>query len=235
MADDILPLSLVGGQVRTQHRWCTQCGKSKPITEFEKRTATRRRRICKECVNLNNRREWEENPDRKAYQDEWRKANLDKISAYSKRSYEKARTDLKRWFSKGLTTTRGYCKRKGDAFDLTADYLVELFNSQNGLCALTGRVMLYGSEGVQRDSVSIDRIDHEGGYVIGNVRLVTYQANAARNRFSDDELFAFCEAVLAVRDAHEPNDAPTTPAEERAAARRDPRQVWLPLGEEAAP
>jgi len=66
---------------------------------------------------------------------------------------------------------------------------------------LTGRDLLVGSKGQKRDSISIDRIEPAKGYVLGNVRLVTYQANMARGQFPDDELFSFCEAVLARRAA----------------------------------
>jgi len=38
--------------------------------------------------------------------------------------------------------------------------------------------------------------DPTRGYVRGNVRFVTLMGNLARNRFSDTDLIAFCEAVV---------------------------------------
>jgi hypothetical protein len=132
---------------------------------------------------------------------EWQKKNPEKRAAQFQRTYERSRTNLPRWIGRNLATIRGYCKRRGIECSVTTAELVAMYAGQEGRCALTGRALILGSKGQQRDSISIDRIEAGGSYSFGNVRLVTMQANMARGPYSDADLFAFCEAVLATRAA----------------------------------
>jgi hypothetical protein len=192
MAAETLSLSLPEA---TAKRRCRKCWVVKPLDEFERRGAGQRRgRICKECRNAT--RDPAENRRRAK---EWAKANPEKHNAQTRRNHEARRTDVARWIASNLRSTRARCKVKGIECSVSAEQIVQLFTEQEGLCALTGRQMVYGSRGQQRDSLSIDRIVPALGYVAGNVRLVTYQANMARGALDDDELIAFCEAVLASR------------------------------------
>ena len=45
-------------------------------------------------------------------------------------------------------------------------------------------------------SASLDRIDNSKGYVQGNVRFVSVMFNFARNKFSDEEVIEFAQAVI---------------------------------------
>lgn len=199
MAEATLPLPLPEGKTRLEMRRCRVCHESKPLHRFEIRGPGRRRACCRDCINARQRAEYAAKPSRRAYLRKWDAQNLEKKRAYGRISYRKARSDLKSALTKTLSAKRSYCNRRGIEMTITADDVVDLYNSQGGLCALTGRTLVWGTVGVQRDSLSIDRMDQSAGYVPGNIRLVTYQANFARNAFSDQELFAFCEAVLQVR------------------------------------
>jgi len=80
-------------------------------------------------------------------------------------------------------------------------YLVELYKKQKGLCAITGFAMKMdrGSKATDPNhkyNISIDRIDNARGYVVGNVRLTTKQANIMRNRLEDHELLLWAAAIL---------------------------------------
>jgi hypothetical protein len=145
---------------------------------------------------MNARRDPEDNRRRVK---EWQQKNPEKKRAQDAISRERSRTDLIKWIAWNLRSTKGTCKRRAIEFSLTASQVQELYERQCGKCALTGRALIFGSKGVQRDSLSLDRIEVGGPYAIDNVRLVTMQANVARHRFDDEELFAFCEAVLATR------------------------------------
>jgi hypothetical protein len=199
MADATLSLPLVGGQAQVPLRRCRRCHEAKPITDFAWKERGVRRSICRGCEAARQRADYARKPSRKAYQDRWRAVNSEKKRAYSRANYRRTRLDLRRAMAKTLDAKRAWCKRRGIECAISADDIVTLFNEQRGICALTGRSLVWGAEGVQRDTLSIDRIDQSRGYVLGNIRLVTYQANFARNRFSDEELFAVCEAVLATR------------------------------------
>ncbi|KAA0686014.1 hypothetical protein DTW90_34575 [Neorhizobium sp. P12A] len=179
-----------------QMKVCNRCSVEKHLGEFHTRRETGRPRAeCKECYRkaVTDRRDPIAN---RARVKAWQAANPEKRKALYKKIYEGMRTDISRWAASNLRTSRAYCRKRGIPCEITGADVASLFDQQQGKCALTGRPMVFGSKGQQRDSLSIDRIDAEQGYIIGNVRLVTYQANMARGMFSDDELVSFCRAVL---------------------------------------
>lgn len=94
----------------------------------------------------------------------------------------------------GLKIKAMHCRRKGG--DVTPPQLLELWNKQNGLCALTGRKMLIRTNDHDPDCVSVDRIEAGLPYTISNLRLVTWQANAARGAWTDAQLLSFCKDVV---------------------------------------
>ena len=69
--------------------------------------------------------------------------------------------------------------------EITFDYLLNLWNNQNGKCSATGIKMTHCFKNL--NSVSIDRIDNLNGYVQSNVRLVCKWINTGRlNNNIDD-------------------------------------------------
>ena len=75
-------------------------------------------------------------------------------------------------------------------FNLTKEYLNDLFESQNGLCAITGDSL----EDINK--ASLDRINSNKPYIEGNVQWVTVQANKSKHILSMQELYEFCHKVL---------------------------------------
>ena len=86
--------------------------------------------------------------------------------------------------------------------NITAQDLLDLWVSQNGICPFTGwRLELpLTSNGwktpVSASRASLDRKDNSKGYEKGNVRFVSYMANIARGTMTDEELIRFCNAVV---------------------------------------
>lgn len=91
-------------------------------------------------------------------------------------------------------------KNKGET-NLTPEYLKEVWDSQKGICPLSGLEMILPEDtggwikGKQPNNASMDRIDNNNGYIKGNVRFITVMANLARADFSDKEVIEFCQAV----------------------------------------
>ena len=77
-----------------------------------------------------------------------------------------------------------------DLFDLTKEYLWNLFTLQKQLCAITGDFI----ENIK--DASLDRIDSSIGYIKGNVQWTTVQANRSKHIMSTKELIEFCNKVL---------------------------------------
>ena len=94
------------------------------------------------------------------------------------------------------------CRQRNKDFDLTLEYLKELWESQNGVCPFTGFELEARTYDGKSDnplnirSASVDRIDNSKGYVKGNVRFVSVMFNFARNTFSDEEVIEFAQAVV---------------------------------------
>ena len=88
-----------------------------------------------------------------------------------------------------LNGIKGNEKRISKGFDLTLDFLLELWKKQDGKCALTGIEMTHkkGKGTHYFSSLSIDRIDSKLGYVKSNVQLACMWANGAKGTFSIEE------------------------------------------------
>ncbi len=84
-----------------------------------------------------------------------------------------------------VCVARGSAKKKGLPFDLDGPYLMDVYDSQSRLCFYTDRVMStdFGI-GVFKDTLSIDRIVPEKGYVKGNVVICCYKINSVKNDLS---------------------------------------------------
>lgn len=125
---------------------------------------------------------------RRANNKEYRVANAARIAV--KMKAWKDNNPLKA----GLKIKAMHCRKKGG--DVTPPQLLELYEKQNGICALTGRKMLIRTNSHHPDSLSVDRIKAGLPYTISNLRLVTWQANAARGAWTDEQLLSFCKDVI---------------------------------------
>lgn len=82
-------------------------------------------------------------------------------------------------------------------FDIDLVYLLQIYEQQNGRCALTGVEMTYSAgQGRVTTNISIDRINSGFGYVRGNVQLVCDIANRMKQDLSSDELKVWCHRIL---------------------------------------
>lgn len=98
------------------------------------------------------------------------------------------------------------CKVKGLPFNLTKKYLLDRLNSNGWKCELTNLPMRSVKssldekyKGFHLDSISLDRIDHKGGYIKDNVRFVLNQVNIFRSSGSDERMYKIAEALLNYR------------------------------------
>jgi hypothetical protein len=74
-------------------------------------------------------------------------------------------------------------------WDLRMWILWRMWRKQDGKCAVTGMPMspAKGTWSIKNPwAISIDRIDHNEGYTIGNTRLVTHWYNNAKNTWTDE-------------------------------------------------
>lgn len=85
-------------------------------------------------------------------------------------------------------------KRRGLEFNITIQYAWELYERQEGRCALTGVPISFGRWHKQ-PTASLDRIDNEKGYVEGNLQWVHKSVNIMRNIYSVEHFVQVCLLV----------------------------------------
>lgn len=92
---------------------------------------------------------------------------------------------------------RNRCKARCLPYDIDYTYLLELWNKQEGRCALTNIDMETGSSIPRKPfTVSVDRIEPSRGYTKGNVRLVCLIVNVSLGDFGEEAFRQMAEAYL---------------------------------------
>lgn len=91
-----------------------------------------------------------------------------------------------------ISTWKYHADRRGYEFTLTNDQLDAIWDSQQGLCALTGLPLTLSGDCL----VSPDRIDNSVGYVDGNVRFTTKLANYMRRSLTDAQLVQMAQKIV---------------------------------------
>ena len=99
---------------------------------------------------------------------------------------------LMRWHGvKDRANQNGYCIE----FDWT--FLRELWNIQEGKCAISGIQMTYEMfNGRIPTNVSVDRIDSTRSYEKDNIQLVCMAVNQMKSDMSLEQLLYFCEQII---------------------------------------
>lgn len=94
---------------------------------------------------------------------------------------------------------KGSANRRHLSFNITIEYLWDLFLKQNRRCALTNELLTMptranGSKLLY--SASLDRIDSSIGYEIGNVHWVSKDINLMKQKFTSERFLELCEQVV---------------------------------------
>lgn len=84
---------------------------------------------------------------------------------------------------------------RGYSWNLTPEEINELYEEQEGLCALSGLSIGWSKVGWDH-TASIDRIDNSEGYYLENIQLVHKKINMMRGSLSVDEFLELCAAVI---------------------------------------
>lgn len=121
-----------------------------------------------------------------------------KRNAYLRRK-EKNRgsKDLNRLLYERFHGLKDRARKKDIQCNIDLQYLHELWNTQKGLCALSGIPMTYYFDsGRVPTNVSVDRIDSNLGYIKGNLQLVCMAVNQMKSDLTIEQLKYFCKSIL---------------------------------------
>jgi predicted transcriptional regulator len=91
------------------------------------------------------------------------------------------------------TSIRLRADSKKLSFEITKEYIWNLFLKQGRKCALSGVPLGFG-KGTQK-TASLDRIDSEKGYVKGNVQWVHKDVNYMKTDFPQEEFIEYCRLI----------------------------------------
>lgn len=156
---------------------CSGCLEWKSVDDFypAENTFHKRETRCKSCTKIR---------QRNYYNDDIERYLAASAKAHLKSSMRTAGTERR--------------KKLHSQSQVTTKVLIDLWRSQNGMCAITGVQMtaLRGMGHAVQTNVSIDRIDSNGGYTLDNIRLVCKAVNVMKYVLSDAELLEWASRIL---------------------------------------
>jgi hypothetical protein len=85
-------------------------------------------------------------------------------------------------------------RRFRDNNELTPEWIMEKLKT--GVCEVTGLPFTYTLNARNPWSPSLDRIDPNIGYTLGNTRVVVWIYNAAKNVFTDADVHLMAQALI---------------------------------------
>ena len=153
---------------------CLVCGRSLDPSEFDSHTeyAIRGHRDgrCKACKRKQNQEA------RKNYDNE-------------KRLYKTIQSRV--------LNASGRAKRKGIPCTITKEFILDLWNKQNGLCAISKIPMTYEMDaGRVYTNISIDQIEQGKGYTEDNVQLVCMAVNQLKSDWDMNTVKYICKMII---------------------------------------
>lgn len=110
------------------------------------------------------------------------------------------------WYKITTTKVHRRTKRNNLEFNVTKEYLNDLFIKQDGKCGLSGLEITFPKRWNDKSyTASLDRIDSSQGYVVGNVQWVHKHINVMKNIYPQDMFIYLCNKVA---ETHKTNELP---------------------------
>jgi hypothetical protein len=104
------------------------------------------------------------------------------------------------FLARAITLTRYEAKnRRNLEFNIDLAYLIDILQTQNNRCALTGWELEFThGGGLHRTNplvCTMDRINNNQGYIRGNIQLTCWKPNKIKNDMSNEDFIRMCKAV----------------------------------------
>jgi hypothetical protein len=106
-----------------------------------------------------------------------------------------------RWKGIGDLSLTTMCRIKRNAqvrdlqFEVSIEYLWQLYQQQDAKCALTGLQIDFGEKTTDPNDASLDRIDSNQGYVDGNLQWVHKDIQKMKMDLPQDRFIELCKLV----------------------------------------
>lgn len=188
---------------------CKNCQIEKPFSDFRTSDLGRYIAFCRPC---DNKRRTVYNQVKRATNPEW----VEKERLRNKRRYardkskptfiERERKRVQRQregkpyrIRSMFYSTKSSAAKRGIPFLLSKSDIAVQVELQAWTCARTGLSFDLRSFGGQLPfGPSVDRIDSNRGYEPGNIEIVCYMYNCAKNRFTHEDVLTFAQALVSV-------------------------------------
>ena len=102
---------------------------------------------------------------------------------------------LAKFIYRKYQVAKSSAKRKNLNFDLSPEFLLELYNKQEGKCYYTGIKMLM-NQSCNPHLLSLDRINSTLGYTKNNVVFCCFHVNIMKRDLTINEFFQFCKQIV---------------------------------------
>lgn len=106
---------------------------------------------------------------------------------------------LDRFWTKRFRNVRASIAGRGIFVGVDKDDVLGLYLKQEGCCALTGMQMNWWTKGsaVRKAdaSPSVDRIDSNGDYILGNIQIVMTVVNVMKNNLPQQTFIQLCQQI----------------------------------------
>lgn len=137
-------------------------------------------KVCQRCKKereLSEFKEYRKNTCRECY------------NIYQKDLMNKRASNLEGYLQAQIINIRNHKTRSKHELNLDLDFLKELYNKQNGKCALSNIELQIGYNRKNPYTLSIDRIDSDKGYTKDNVQLVIAAINTFKANYNVKDIF----------------------------------------------
>jgi len=154
---------------------CFKCKSFKKTDEFSKNRNSKDgfSKLCKECYS-----------------------NYDCVKNGYKKKSSILKTDIVKYFEYKTNSFKTKCKLKNLNFDLDNDILYQIFIKQNKKCYYSGIEMKHNVGCSDYNSISVDRLNPELGYIKENVVLVAFNINSLKGMMNEQEFKEFLDKII---------------------------------------
>ena len=121
----------------------------------------------------------------------------EKRSVFNHKNHQTWNDSYSRWVQRHLyKSTQSNAKSKGVINTLSASTLIQMWELQDGKCAISGLDLVWGKHHLRK--ASVDQIRPQGGYTLENTWIVCYGYNLLKNKFSLTELLELYPQAIEV-------------------------------------
>jgi hypothetical protein len=175
--------------IRNQVQHCSVCGEAGHKKSFH---TERTEKTCGECKNTfpleNFRTKKSTNGLTRSPYFSWLCIDCDKA-----KSAARYRSSPKNRMSYLLNSAKSRCRASNIPFDISIDYLTDIFTAQDGLCYYTKQLMTLETG---RNGISLERKEPSLGYIKNNVVLTTWIINNMKRDLTEKEFVEMCKLVI---------------------------------------